>query len=157
MERGMPTRFYTGGRWVALYESRYVYRVLYRRLAGSNSGRKTDLQTSDSRGNRPNWAMGFTRKLDHVLRQVSIGSKPNKTHQNERSIQGKHFVAILGIFEFMVEITNQGRIRGNQKLLIPYDVNQVLRLARSSRILTQKVGNWGNTAHRKLGFHIIQS
>ena len=40
----------------------------------------------------------------------------------------------LGIFVFMVEITNRWWIRGNQKLLIPYDVGSSRGMAWSSRI-----------------------
>ena len=43
---------------------------------------------------------GRKAKLDHVQRQVSIGSKPQKTHQNERSIRGTKFGAIFGDFRF---------------------------------------------------------
>ena len=53
----------------------------------------------------------------------------------KREIDPRHEIGLfLGIFEFMVEITNRWWICGNQKLLIPYDASSSRRLARSSRI-----------------------
>jgi hypothetical protein len=52
-------------------------------------------------------------------RNLWIKTTKNSTNQ-EVKIRG-NFGATFGFSEFMVEITNQEEIRGNQKLLTPYD------------------------------------
>ena len=97
---------------------------------------KSGSWASNSWGNRPNWAMETQGGLDHVQRQDSIGSKPQTTHQIDRSIRKHKIGAIFVIFVFGMEITKGGRIRGNRWLLIPYGGGYSSRGARSSRILS---------------------
>ena len=66
------------------------------------------LGASNSWGIRPNWAMETQRGLDHVQRQDSIGSKPQTTHQIDRSIRKHKIGAIFVIFVFGMEITKGG-------------------------------------------------
>ena len=65
------------------------------------------LGASNSWGIRPNWAVETQRRLDHVQRHDSIGSKPQITHQIDRSIRKHKIGAIFVIFVFGMEITNR--------------------------------------------------
>ena len=90
-------------------------RILRCRAArgSSCSWRKSDFPNLKFAGIWQNWAKGTRRKLDHALRQVLHGSKPQKTHQIRRSIRKAKFWLFFGIFESMVENNNQAQIRGN--------------------------------------------
>ena len=62
-----------------------------------------------------------------------LGSKPQETHTNERSIRDQIW-GFYEIFRFLGEKRFRGDILGNQKLLIPISCGMPARVARCSRI-----------------------
>ena len=97
-----------------LVDTRRILRCQAAR-GSSCSWRKYDFPNLKFAGIWQNWAKGTRRKLDHVLRQVLHGSKPQKTHQIRRSIRKAKFWLFFGIFEILVEHNNPAQIRDNQK------------------------------------------
>jgi hypothetical protein len=102
------------------------------RLTGFSTGtqflspvlHENQAKTTKSEGKRWNWGLKVGEIVDQALQHQIHGPKPLKTQRNRRSVK-RQIRAIFGDFlgkNFRDEIGwVGGQIRGNQRLLIPYD------------------------------------